>query len=48
LAVKQLVLQSLQGLVIQMKLQLERAVGQAPPALEHRYRVVKDLLKGHG
>jgi hypothetical protein len=35
-------------LVIQMELQLERAIGQAPPALEHGDGLVKDLLKGHG
>jgi hypothetical protein len=30
-----------------MKLHLKRAVGQAPPALEHGDRVVEDFLKGH-
>jgi len=35
-------------LIIQMKLQLERAVGQTAAALEHGDGMVKDLLKGHG
>src|SRR5215471_11100076 len=30
-----------------MELQLERAVRHPPPALEHGYRLVEDLLKGH-
>jgi hypothetical protein len=30
-----------------LELSLEGAVGQAPPALEHGYRLVEDLLKGH-
>src|SRR6516165_4348280 len=33
--------------VVELELPLEGAVGQAPPALEHGYRLVKDLLKGH-
>jgi hypothetical protein len=33
--------------VIELELPLEGAIGQAPPALEHRYRLVEDLLKGH-
>ena len=34
-------------LIIQLKLQFEGPIGQAPPALEHGYRLVEDLLKGH-
>jgi hypothetical protein len=30
-----------------MELPLEGAIGQAPPALEHGYRLVEDLLKSH-
>jgi hypothetical protein len=48
LAVNQLVLEIVERRVIELKLPLEGAVGQAPPALEHGDRVVKDLLKGHG
>jgi len=39
--------QVLQIGVIQVELALEGAIGQAPPALEHGDRLVKDLLKGH-
>ena len=34
-------------LVIQLELPLERAIGHAAPALEHGYRLVENLLKGH-
>jgi hypothetical protein len=33
--------------VIELELPLEGAIGQAPPALEHGYRPVEDLLKSH-
>jgi hypothetical protein len=33
--------------VIKLELPLESAIGQAPPTLEHGYRLVEDLLKGH-
>jgi hypothetical protein len=33
--------------VIELELPLEGAIGQAPPALEHGYRLVQDFLKGH-
>ena len=33
--------------VVELELPLEGAIGQAPAALEHGYRLVKDLLKGH-
>jgi len=33
--------------VIELELPLEGAVGQAPPTLEHGYRLIEDLLKGH-
>jgi len=33
--------------VIELKLPLEGAIGQAPPTLEYGYRLVEDLLKGH-
>jgi hypothetical protein len=48
LAFDEFVFQILQGRVIELELPLERAIGQAPPPLEHRDSVVKDLLKGHG
>jgi hypothetical protein len=31
----------------QLELELEGAIGQASPALEHGHRVVEDLLKGY-
>jgi hypothetical protein len=34
--------------VIELELSLEGAIGQAPPTLQHGYRLVEDLLKGHG
>jgi hypothetical protein len=33
--------------LIKMKLERERAIGHTPAALEHRSRLVEDLLKGH-
>jgi hypothetical protein len=33
--------------VIEIELPLEGAIGQAPPALEHSYRLIEDLLKSH-
>ena len=47
LALDEFVLQIFQGRVVELELSLESAVGQAPPALEHGYRLVEDLLKGH-
>src|SRR5262249_41387532 len=47
LTVDQLVLQVCQGRVIELELPLQRAVGQASPALEHGNRLVENLLKGH-
>src|SRR5215831_4551934 len=47
LALDEFVLQIIQGRVVELKLPLQGAVGQAPPALEHGYRLVEDLLKGH-
>src|SRR5262249_61574295 len=48
LAVDQRILEVFEHRVVELELPLEGAVGQAPPALEHGYSVVKDLLKGHG
>jgi hypothetical protein len=42
-----LLLEVVQRRVIELKLALQGPIGQAPPALEHGYRLVKDLLKGH-
>ena len=47
LAVNEFVLQIFQGRVIELELPLEGAVGQASATLEHRYRLIEDLLKGH-
>src|SRR4029453_5433620 len=47
LTVNQLILEGLQVLVIQMELQLERAIRQTSAPLEHGHRLVEDLLKGH-
>ena len=47
LALDEFVLQICEGCVVELELPLQRAVGQAPPALEHRDRLVENLLKGH-
>src|SRR5919197_3464265 len=47
LALDEFVLQIVQGCVVELELPLERAVGQVPTPLEHGYRLVEDLLKGH-
>jgi hypothetical protein len=39
--------QIIQGRVVELKLPLEGAVGQASPVLEHGYCLVEDLLKSH-
>src|SRR5438094_5179803 len=33
--------------IVELELPFQRAVGQAPPALEHSGRLVENLLKGH-
>ena len=47
LALDEFVLQIFEGRVIELELPLEGAVGQAAATLEHGYRLVEDLLKGH-
>ena len=47
LALDEFVLQIFQGCVVELELSLEGAVRQASATLEHGYRVVEDLLKGH-
>src|SRR5262249_20250440 len=47
LALDELALQIVQGSVVELELPLERAVGKAPTPLQHGYRLVEDLLKGH-
>ena len=47
LALNEFGFQIFQGRVIELELPLEGAIGQASPALEHGYRLVEDLLKGH-
>src|SRR5262249_6398086 len=47
LARDELVLQIVQGRVIELELPLEGAVGQASAPLEHGHRMVENLLKGH-
>src|SRR5689334_16086854 len=47
LALDEFVLQIVQGCVVKLKFPLEGTVGQASPALEHGYRLVENLLKGH-
>jgi hypothetical protein len=41
-------LQVFEGLIIELELPFERAIGHPAAALEHGDSVVKDLLKGHG
>jgi hypothetical protein len=45
--VEEFVLEIAEGVLVQLKLPLEGAVGQASATLEHGARLVKDLLKGH-
>jgi hypothetical protein len=45
--VEQLVFEIAEGIFVEGKLPLPGAVGQAPSALEHGYRLVENLLKGH-
>src|SRR5262249_20830496 len=47
LTLNEFVLQIFQGRVVELELSLEGAVGQAAASLEHGYRLVEDLLKGH-
>ena len=47
LALNEFRFQIVQIRVIELELPLEGAIGQAPPALKHGYRLVEDLLKGH-
>src|SRR5262249_8906828 len=47
LALDEFVLQIFQICIIELELALEGAIGQAPPALQHGYGLIKDLLKGH-
>jgi hypothetical protein len=47
LALDEFGFQIFQRRVIEIELPLEGAIGQAPPTLEHGYRLVEDLLKGH-
>jgi hypothetical protein len=46
--VEQGVLEIVERRVVELKLSLERAVGQAPPALKPGDGVVENLLTGHG
>jgi hypothetical protein len=41
-------LQVLEGVIIELELPFERAIGHAATALEHRHRVIENLLEGHG
>jgi len=47
LSFDELILQIFQGLVVELELPLESAIGQAPTTLQHGHRLVEDLLKGH-
>src|SRR4030095_7497697 len=47
LALNEFILQIVQGRVVELKLALQGAVGQTPPALEHGDRLVEDLLTSH-
>jgi hypothetical protein len=47
LALDELGFQIFQICIVELELPLEGAIGQAPPALEHGYRLVEDHLKGH-
>jgi hypothetical protein len=47
LAVNELFLEVFQGIIIELELPFEGAIGDASTALEHGYGVVEDLLKVH-
>jgi hypothetical protein len=47
LAPNEFSLQVLQIVVIQVELALERAIRQAPTALQEGYRLIEEFLKGH-
>jgi hypothetical protein len=47
LTVDELVLEVFERRVVELKLPLEGAVGETATPLEHGYRVVENLLKGH-
>jgi hypothetical protein len=47
LRVEEFILEGLKGVVIQVELHLQCPIGHTSPALEHGYRLVKDLLKVH-
>src|SRR5262245_7942623 len=47
LPLNEFVLQIFQSCVVELKLSLESAIGQASPALEHGDRLVENLLKSH-
>ena len=47
LALDEFVLHIVQGCVVELKLALEGAVGQASAPLEHGDRLIENLLKGH-
>jgi hypothetical protein len=44
---EQFLFEGFERLCIQMELERKGAVGHAPSALEHGYRLVENLLKGH-
>src|SRR5688572_25944097 len=46
--IEKLVLQGCQVVVVELELELERAKGHPPAALQHGQGVVEDLLEGHG
>jgi len=41
------ILQGGEVIIIELELELKGPIRHAPPALEHGYRLVEDLLKGH-
>src|SRR5262249_16082767 len=47
LALDEFIRQIFEGRVVEVELPLQRGVGQAPPALEHRDRLVENIRKGH-
>ena len=47
LRVQEFILEGRQGRVVELELPLEGAIGQASATLEHRDRLVEDLLKSH-
>jgi hypothetical protein len=48
LAIDEFGLEVVEGLIIELELPFERPIGHATATLEHRHRLIQNLLEGHG